>query len=117
MEGIAVDSQSRGSLDLDAVTALKDLLDQLAFNLSDDAVVQIVGDGTGRGDTLSNELGTKSGEIGSTNLSGADWPWWWLSPKLGGQELDGQLRSGAENHGSFDIILEFTDISWPIVFA
>ena len=39
VQRVAVDAQAGGRLDLDAVTSLKDLLDQLALDLADDPVV------------------------------------------------------------------------------
>src|SRR5690242_9466781 len=47
VQGVAVDAQAGGGLDLDALAGLEDLLDQLALDLADDPVVQVVGAGAG----------------------------------------------------------------------
>src|SRR3954451_16841042 len=43
VQGVAVDAQPGGGLDLDAVAGLEDLLDQLSLDLADDPVVQVIG--------------------------------------------------------------------------
>src|SRR3954447_19826159 len=66
VQGVAVDAQAGGGLDLDAVAALEDLLDQLALDLADDPVVQVVG-GRARGaDALADELDGQGSEVGGT---------------------------------------------------
>ena len=45
MQGVAVDAQPGGGLDLDAIAGLEDLLDQLALDPADDPIVQVVGVG------------------------------------------------------------------------
>ena len=56
MQRVAVDTQAGGGLDLDAVAGLEHLLDQLALDLADDAVVQVVGVGPRGADALADEL-------------------------------------------------------------
>ena len=81
MECIAIDSQSRSGFDLDAVAGLKNLLDQLSFDLAHDSIVQVIRSRSSRTDSLTNKLAAKHRQIGSSRF-GSNRTWRWLSPKL-----------------------------------
>ena len=61
MQGIPVDAQPGGGLDLDAVAGLEDLLDQLAFDAADDPVIQVVGRWPGGADADADQLAQRAG--------------------------------------------------------
>ena len=96
VQGVAVDAEAGGGLDLDAVAGLEDLLDQLALDLADDPVVQVVGVRAGGADALADQLGGQGGEVAAA--AAADRPGGGLAAELRGQVLDGQL--GARRPGS-----------------
>jgi hypothetical protein len=54
VEGIAVNAKARSGLDLNTVTCLKDLLNQLSLDLADDPVVKIIGGSTSSTDALTD---------------------------------------------------------------
>ena len=85
MQGVAVDAQPGGGLDLDAVAGLEDLLDQLALDLADDPVVQVVGARAGGADALADQLGGQGGEVGR---------------RRGGGSAGGRPRRGAAGAGA-----------------
>ena len=96
MQGVAVDAQPGGGLDLDAVAGLENLLDQLALDLADDPVVEVVGRGPGGADALADQLGGQRVQVAAAAVRigrGAD-----LAAELGRQVLDRQL--GARRPGS-----------------
>ena len=47
MKRVPVDPQPRGGFDLNALARLQDLLDQLALDLADDPIVEVVCAGAG----------------------------------------------------------------------
>ena len=57
VEGVAIDAEAGGGLDLNAVARGKDLLDQLALDLADDHLVQLVRAWTGGLNALADEFG------------------------------------------------------------
>ena len=91
-------------------------MNQFAFNLSHDALVQVIG-GWSRGtDTLTNKFGAKEREI-SSPYPRTDWSRQRLSSKLRRQVLNDQFGAGTKNDSSFNVVLKFTDIPRPIVLA
>jgi hypothetical protein len=86
VEGIAVNAQTSGSFNLNPVTALKNLLDQLSLDAANDPIMQIIGVGPSGANALSNKLAAKRGLITVTSRS--DWPRRRLTAKLWWQVLD-----------------------------
>ena len=80
MQRVAVDAKAGGGLDLDAVAGLEHLLDQLALNLADDAVVKVVGAGPRAADALADKLDGQAAEVAAAAMAdrpGADSPRNW----------------------------------------
>ena len=91
VQGVAIDAQACGGLDLDAVARLEDLLDQLALDLAHDAVVQVAGIRAGAADALANQLDGQAAEVGSATAM-ANRPGGCLAAKLGRKVLDRRAR-------------------------
>src|SRR3954462_15470732 len=55
VQGIAVDAEAGGGLDLDALAGLQHLLDQFALDLADDPAVEVAGARAGGADALAGQ--------------------------------------------------------------
>ena len=115
MQRVAVDAKAGGGLDLDAVASLEHLLDQLALNLADDAVVKVVGAGPRAADALADELDGQAAEVAAAAAM-ADRPGRGFSAQLGRQVFDEELGTRSQDHRPLDIILELANVSRPVVF-
>src|SRR5271166_3303904 len=89
VQRVAVDAKAGGGLDLDAVASLEHLLDQLALNLADNAVVKIVGAGPRAADALADKLDGQAAEVAAAAM--ADRPGRGFSAQLGRQVFDEEL--------------------------
>ena len=116
VQGVAVDAQPGGGLDLDAVAGLEDLLDQLALDPADDPVVQVVGRRAGGADALADQLGAQRGQVGAA-APRPDRPRHALAPQLRRQVLDQQLRARPQDHRPLDVVLQLADVPRPVVLA
>src|SRR4051794_13527707 len=114
VQGVAVDAQAGGGLDLDALARQEDLLDQLALDLADDPVVQVVGAGAGGADALADQLGGQGDEVAPP---GSDRPGGRLAPKLRGEVVDAQVGALAQDHRPLDVVLQLADVPRPVVVA
>ena len=116
VQGVAVDAQPGGGLDLDAVARLEDLLDQLALDPADDPVVQVVRRRAGGADALADQLGAERGRsvapprgrIGRGTL----WP-----RSCGGRCSTGSSAPVAQDHRPLDVVLQLADVPRPVVLA
>ena len=116
VQGVAVDAQAGGGLDLDAVAGLEDLLDQLALDLADDPVVQVVGGRAGGADALADQLDGQGAEVGAAAAM-ADRPGGRLAAELRRQVLDESARARAQDHRPLDVVLQLADVARPVVLA
>ena len=61
VQGVSVDPQAGGGLDLDSLAGDQNLLDQLALDEANDPVVEVVGLGAGGADAGADEFGGQGG--------------------------------------------------------
>ena len=94
--------------------ASEDLLDQLALDLADDPVVQVVGVGAGGADALADQLGGQRGEVAA---AGADRPGRATPRSCGGRCSTRQLGAVAQDHRPLDVVLQLADVARPVVLA
>src|SRR5579871_1556067 len=113
VQGIAIDAEAGGGLNLDVVAQLHDLLDQLAFNSSDQAFVQVP---LFRGQTLNADADQMLNQAQHISRSGPGRP----KPTLmaSGQGKHSRLERMAIGHddSAFDVIFQLAHIARPIVF-
>src|SRR5512135_226499 len=114
VQGVPVDAEAGGGLDVDALAGLEHLLDQLALDLADDPVMQVVGGGAGGADALADQLGGQGPEVGP---AGADGSGGGLAPQLRRQVRDGQIGAVAQDDRPLDVVLELADVPRPVVVA
>ena len=95
--------------------AWQDLLDQLALDLADDPVVQVVGVGAGGADALADQLGGQGGEVAAARRGSAG-----ARPRprsCGGRCSTRQLGAVAQDHRPLDVVLQLADVARPVVVA